>query len=721
LAPIPTTVTVMAWTRTGQSGMSALVNTPLQNLDLNVPGAGNQTTDSNGQFVIDIAAPVTISVGRLDGVHCQAIQGNTQPSVSTVVTPGVNTTIQILASNSSSSAAAHTTCYYWVDRTNEWARTILGNSSQMAGIDQILPSVNQGGSCNAFYTNNTINFYPEGGGCSNSAFSTIVAHEWGHGLDAQYGGISNSSGDGLSEGWGDILGMYIVDNATVGIGFTSSGGFIRSGNNSRTYPPPSQVHQAGEVWMGFAWQVRQALDTVYTRAQAIQISEDIVVGSIVADATNQPDAVREVFIADDDDGNLLNGTPNYLSLEAAAQIKNLPYPEVQVASITHSQLPSTQQDLTPRLVEADITAFTGSITQAHLHYQAVGSPSQVRDMFPNGAPEGYRALLPGFSHGTEVTYHLVADHDSGFTVRLPSSGEFSYRVAIDDIVFADNFESGAPGWTHALVQQQDDWQLGNPAGRTGAGWADPSAPANGNACYSNDLGNTINGQLWNGRYQNNVINYLRTPFFDTTGKTGVRLRFNRWLTIESGQYDRAEIWVGGVRVWVNATLTNHIDTSWQAIDIAIPQADNQPNAQIEWRLVTDPGLTFGGWNIDDVEVYAPSTPPPADVTLTLLPDQQTINSQVTMNIITSQGSQPALVVLGTTPGPLITPGVPDLQVGGFISTLFYITNTLGQLSSTLATPPSVSATGLMIFTQALSLDAQSNIVASNPFLNYFTP
>ncbi|MEC7585170.1 MAG: hypothetical protein VYE77_12705, partial [Planctomycetota bacterium] len=495
----------------------------------------------------------------------------------------------------------------------------------------------------------------------------------------------------------------------------------RNGNNTRTYPPPSQVHQAGEVWMGFAWQVRQALDTIYTRPQAIQISDDIVVGSIVADATNQPDAVREVFIADDDDGNLLNGTPNYASLETAANIKNLPYPEVQIASISHTQLPSTQQDTTPRMVDAVVNAFSGSITQVQLHYQAGGSAAQVRDMFPSGAVDGYRALLPGYAQGTEVDYHIVATHSSGFTVRLPASGEFNYRIAIDEIVFSDNFESGAPGWTHAQVQQQDDWQLGNPAGRTGTGWADPSSPANGNGCYANDLGNTINGQAWNGRYQNNVINYLRTPFFDTTGKTGVRLRFNRWLTIESGQYDQAEIWVGGVRVWVNEPLVNHIDTQWTAVDIAIPQADNQANAQIEWRLTTDQFLTFGGWNIDDVEVYAPSTQPPADMSLTLLPEQQSINSQVTLNIATAQGSQPSLVVFGTTDGPLITPEVPTLQVGGQISTLFFITNPAGQASLLMPTPSQVPLTGLLIYSQALTLDGQNNIFASNPFFNYFTP
>ena len=41
-------------------------------------------------------------------------------------------------------------------------------------------------------------------------------------------------------------------------------------------------------------------------------------------------------------------------------------------------------------------------------------------------------------------------------------------------------------------------------------------------------------------------------------------------------------------------------------------ADGNPSVQIEFSLVTDAGLTFGGWNIDDVEIVTidPSCPGP---------------------------------------------------------------------------------------------------------------
>ena len=108
--PVLTTVTVMGWTRTGQDATSALVNTPLRGIVLNVPGIGNMTTDVNGQFTVDIAAAVNIAVGALDGTHHAPIIDSTAsgPTGSFTVNPGVNSTIQLLTAAATTNQAAHT-------------------------------------------------------------------------------------------------------------------------------------------------------------------------------------------------------------------------------------------------------------------------------------------------------------------------------------------------------------------------------------------------------------------------------------------------------------------------------------------------------------------------------------------------------------------------------------------------------------------------------------
>jgi len=303
---------------------------------LNVPGIGAVTTYASGQFTIDIAAATTITVGNLDGSHHNPITGASAPSGTFTINPGVATTIQMPTSAATVNAAAHTTTACWVDRTSEYARSILGNTAQSTTASGIGVTLNIASTCNAYDTGNTIDFYQAGGGCSNTAFSTVIAHEWGHGLDDRYGGISQTNG--LREGWGDILGCYLLDTPKLGSGFQTAGVPRHSGNNTSQYPCTGcAVHTAGQSWMGLAWKLRNRLATTYgNRTQAIAVTNDIVVSTIAANALNQSDAVREVFVADDHDGNLANGTPNCNDLVWACNQHSLPYPG-QTSSVPNDE------------------------------------------------------------------------------------------------------------------------------------------------------------------------------------------------------------------------------------------------------------------------------------------------------------------------------------------------------------------------------------------------
>ena len=718
--PIPTTVTVSAWTRTGADAFSPLANTPLRGIVVSVPGVGTRVTDGNGQFSIDIASPVTISLNGLDGVHHQTIAGSDAPSASVLVTPGVPATLQLLTAGASDNQVAHTTTAYWIDQVNEWARSILGNTAQLNTASNIAANVNSSGTCNAFYGGNSMTFFTAGSGCSNTAFST--------GLDDRYGGISNQTGDGLSEGWGDIIGMYLVDSNLLGSGFSSPGQPLRNGNNSRTYPQSGQgVHTAGQVWMGFAWQLRQNLRSAFGTPTAIAISNDIVIGSIVADATNQVDAVREVFVADDDDGNLLNGTPHYDQLSSAAIVKNLPYPQRILATFGHAVLADTTQRLTPREVNVFVTPVDGTVGSVRVVFDK-GTGAITRTMHPNGFTNGYRALLGGLREGT-VSYHFEATHSSGVVVRHPAEGTFSYKVDAgigQPFVpfFSEGFETGGPGWTNGQIATQNDWQVGDPAGRSGTSggiaWADPQTAATGVNCYGNDLGNTIGTQNWNGAYAANGHNWLRSPTIDCTGRTGVRLRFQRWLTVEDGVYDQARILVNGVLVWQNPTGQNLLDTSWQQIEIPLPMADDNPSVQIEWRMISDGGVQFGGWNLDDVQLGTLDVPP-LGAELEMLPEQVQQGFFMSMRIRTQAPNLPWLLGLGDTPGPSVLPGFPTFAIGGNLGLIGGTTDGGSQSFLFFNAPTVPSALGTLLYSQVLTIDgALTQWVVSNPWVNFFT-
>jgi hypothetical protein len=146
-----------------------------------------------------------------------------------------------------------------------------------------------------------------GGGCSEHGQLDGVAHEWGHGLDDRYGGISQTNG--LSEGWGDISALP-----------------RRQPDPRQRLPDRRRRHpqrQQHDAVPGAApctrrasrgWASRGSCATASrprsATAGAIALTNDIVIGTIVADATTRPSAVLEVFLADDNDGNLANGTPH---------------------------------------------------------------------------------------------------------------------------------------------------------------------------------------------------------------------------------------------------------------------------------------------------------------------------------------------------------------------------------------------------------------------------
>lgn len=715
--PVPTTVTVMAWTRTGVDGYDPLVNTPLPGLVLVVPGVGPVTTDQNGQFTVDIAAPVNVTVGALDGRHHAPVAGSNAPSGVFTIQPGVSSTIQLLTATSSPEQGAHTTVSYWLDRVNVWCRGVLGSSPQLDVADNVLPSVNSGSLCNAFYLNNTVTFDRAVVGCANAAFSSIVVHEWGHGLDDRYGGVSNLLGDGLSEGWGDLLAMYLLDNPNYGSGLTTPGVVSRSGNNTKMYGTQVGVHDAGEVWMGFAWRYRENLRAAFGTPIALQVSEDTVVASIVANATNQAEAVLEVFLADDDDGNLQNGVPHYAQLSAAAIAKGMPYPVMPAASILHTPLADTADRGVPRRVEAIVSPNGGSLLAVRLHYD-VGTGSQVRNMHGNGTTDGFVAMLPGISAGG-VSYHFEVDHSSGVTVRMPSVGEFHYDLGTFQALVTEDFENGAPGWTTGSSAGTNEWQLGPPAGKSGSGgggWVDPAAATSGTNVYGIDLG----AGVANGAYANSTSQYLRSPVLDCSGRTGMRLRFKRWLSVERAAFDQATITVNGIPIWTNPAGANTRDAAWQSVEYAIPMADNNPAVQIEWRLTSDNVINLGGWQLDDVEVGDTFVAPLA-AALAMLPEQAVQGGPMTLTVSTLGGPRPYLLAVGDTAGPTIVPGSPPLLVGGSVMILGASTNAVGLDVVSFTAPNVPSAVATFFYSQVLTIDATgANLVVSNAVVNMFT-
>ncbi|MBI5852935.1 MAG: hypothetical protein HZB39_18145 [Planctomycetes bacterium] len=173
-------------------------------------------------------------------------------------------------------------------------------------------------------------------------------------------------------------------------------------------------------------------------------------------------------------------------------------------------------------------------------------------------------------------------------------------------VWFDDLETDR-GWTHGMTATQDDWQRGAPLGRSGTSggvaWSDPASARSGTNVWANDLG----GTGFNGSYANSVANWLQSPSIATNGAQGLQLRYARWLTLAAG--DTARVLVNGVVVWSTSTALR--DTAWQVVTHDIASiANGQGQLSVRFELTTNATNVAGGWNLDDVELFAASDAAP---------------------------------------------------------------------------------------------------------------
>jgi len=267
-------------------------------------------------------------------------------------------------------------------------------------------------------------------------------------------------------------------------------------------------------------------------------------------------------------------------------------------------LPSRLDPGIPLNVSVQITAVRATIDP--------NSPRLWARFGPNGAfaespltPLGnnrYQATLPATPCGRTLEYYFSAQTTGGATGLSPGAApQLTYTVvAAPIVVLLDEPLNTNPGWS-----TQGQWAFGQPTGG-GSHNRDPNSGHTGPYVYGYNLA---------GDYTNNMpAYYLTTPAFDCSGVYGVQLTFWRWLGVESNSnYDKATVEVSGdngatwTAVWRAVDTGAAVsDSSWvfQSFDISAI-ADNRPQVRIRWSMgPTDSSVTYPGWNIDDVVVWA---------------------------------------------------------------------------------------------------------------------
>jgi hypothetical protein len=287
-------------------------------------GGGTRPTGMDGRYVFSPGFGTVNMKATLAGQY-SVIEDKSGGTVLTRNQNGTNP-INLDFNTTTPNEIAQVSAFQGVNVVHDFARQFLLPSH----LFQLPTRVNINSTCNAYFSGGdvSINFFKAGGGCPNTAYSDVIYHEYGHAIDFSLGGILDG---GYSEGFGDSVAMLITRQPCVGRDFFGAGTCLRDyATINTTWPPSSpEVHFVGQIYGGFVHELIQQLDkdSACSKGEdAYAVAKRLVLAAAAGNPKDIPDAVYLSFLADDDDGDLSNGTPHFLALAAAADSRHIPRP-----------------------------------------------------------------------------------------------------------------------------------------------------------------------------------------------------------------------------------------------------------------------------------------------------------------------------------------------------------------------------------------------------------
>ncbi|MDP3542743.1 MAG: hypothetical protein Q8T11_09795 [Elusimicrobiota bacterium] len=295
-------------------------------------GGKSYVTDKNGGLPKDLALQVGPEGLELNAtltgpyVRVENQQGRTL-SIKVTVTAGDNKVVfNPNTGLADENTLAQVNAFHKVNLSLNFLRE-RGLTNERMDKMQLPVRTNINDECNAYYTPGrpSLNFFRSSKNCVNSAYDTVAEHENGHYWDDFIGGIVNG---GMSEGWGDILSMFRLNNPIIGEGFLKQarGGvdYIRHGENKYQYNEYDAVHDQGQAWGGFAWKLRTALMAKLGDVEGAALAESLVLPTMFAKTSRIPDAMAQVLVnATAKDGTILHEA----EIRAAAKAHGVNLPQ----------------------------------------------------------------------------------------------------------------------------------------------------------------------------------------------------------------------------------------------------------------------------------------------------------------------------------------------------------------------------------------------------------
>jgi hypothetical protein len=274
-----------------------------------IEGAQGGRSDSQGMFETKDSLTPKIGPG-LKGSYVDVKTVTGTPVQGTAVWSGQDWSLALPRKDQGSpwldKETAQKLIYYHTTKVVEEARRYISTPwlGEVLGANANLSST-----CNAHWDGRTINLYSGDSRCANTGLiSDVIFHEWGHGLDDRTGGIEDGA---FSEGYGDIISALMTRSALLGIGFhLPNHDPVRDLEPNKRYPDDrGEVHDEGLIIATTFWDLMKEFYAKYPAAEADQRLKTLAFRMIFT-ARSYLDVYDALLVIDDNDGDLLNGTPN---------------------------------------------------------------------------------------------------------------------------------------------------------------------------------------------------------------------------------------------------------------------------------------------------------------------------------------------------------------------------------------------------------------------------
>ncbi|MDT8324694.1 MAG: hypothetical protein RRA94_11310 [Bacteroidota bacterium] len=445
----------------------ALTDMPFSDMYVHIGGT-DYTTDADGSVKFDIATEMPVHAA-FEGPWCRVEFADRTPgSYTGTVQPGGNLDMKWTDDNS------HRFERILFYHTNYNHAYLKGIDADFNALDFQMPITVYFDSpfSNAQSGGDRVRFFGAARTSMRLADAPMVLyHELGHCVNflfyQQLGAGTGMRNMTCQEGMADIHAAMLTDYPAIGLGVFEEDEtkLMRSLVNDMRYPDSltGEVHNDGQILSGAFWDLRKTTSLELVR----DLSHFAKYGlpDDPDDATAFCEWFLETLIADDDDGDLANGTPHYHEVVTAFARHGIG-PELFIeANFRHAPLADTDDTQNPYSVRFTLHSVAlpgGEVQNVRVSYilneDAIEQSIAARAL-GNGE---YEAMIPAQPNGTIVSYAIACTEAMTATelrfeadpaAKLPYVFLVGYRA-----FFTDSFESDL-GWTVGAVGDDATWGI----------------------------------------------------------------------------------------------------------------------------------------------------------------------------------------------------------------------------------------------------------------------